>query len=99
LPAHSKLYAAYAHLKSGSIPVDVGDLVHSGQVIGQAGVSGNAKYKSAWRGTSGVPVEEQHLHFEIRTEARPGLGLGGRISPMKIFGLPPKKSPLTDPID
>jgi hypothetical protein len=88
LPTHPKLYAAYAHLKSGSISVNVGDSVSIGQVIGQAGVSGNCKYRVAWQ-TGGVPVEEQHLHFEIRTEARPGRGIGGRVSPMEIFGPPP----------
>ncbi|MDR2092335.1 MAG: peptidoglycan-binding protein, partial [Azoarcus sp.] len=39
------------------------------------------------------------LIFELRTEPRPGLGLGGRISPMKLFGLPPKNSPVIDPVN
>jgi murein DD-endopeptidase MepM/ murein hydrolase activator NlpD len=100
LPDHPKLYAAYAHLKSGSISVNVGDKVEAGRVIGEAGVSGNARYKNAWKGPNGVvPKDEQHLHFEIRTKMPPGKKLEGRISPMKIFGSPPKKSPVTDPIN
>jgi murein DD-endopeptidase MepM/ murein hydrolase activator NlpD len=98
LPAYPKLYAAYAHLKSGSISVSAGDSVRAGQTIGQAGVSGNCKYKDAWQ-KNGVPKEEQHLHFEIRTKARVGRGLDGRISPMEIFGLPPKRSPVISPLE
>ncbi|MDR2093667.1 MAG: peptidoglycan DD-metalloendopeptidase family protein, partial [Azoarcus sp.] len=98
LSAYPKLYAAYAHLKSGSIPVNAGDSVSAGQVIGQAGVSGNCKYMNAWR-INGVPREDQHLHFEIRTRQPPGNQLDGRISPMEIFGVPPKHSPVISPLE
>ena len=46
-------------------------------LIGTTGESGNAQ---------GMPEKDQHLHFEIRTTASPGRGLGGRISPLRIFG-------------
>jgi murein DD-endopeptidase MepM/ murein hydrolase activator NlpD len=45
-----------------------------GDVIGFAGRSGNA------RGTS------VHLHFEMRTVKKPGLGLKGRVTPATTFG-------------
>jgi hypothetical protein len=45
------LYALYGHLKPGSIPVQKGDAVKKGQIIGLVGNSGN----------SDLP----HLHFQI----------------------------------
>ena len=41
------------------------------------GDSGNAQ---------GMPVADQHLHFEIRTAAEPRSGLQDRVSPLVIFG-------------
>jgi murein DD-endopeptidase MepM/ murein hydrolase activator NlpD len=76
-------YAFYAHMKS--ISVSKGDIVAIKQQIGQTGNSGNAKNLSQ---------SEDHLHFEIRTKAYTGLGLGGRVSPMKIY----KKCPLRKPV-
>lgn len=74
------LYAAYAHLSAAA--VKPGDSVTRGQVIGKSGDSGNAK---------GMTGEDLHLHFEVRTNPAPGLGLSGRVSPMIIFGTCPLK--------
>lgn len=74
------LYAAYAHLSK--VDVKQGYAVKRGQVIGATGESGNAK---------GMTKPDQHLHFEIRTEPRPGVGLGGRLSPIEVFGVCPLK--------
>jgi murein DD-endopeptidase MepM/ murein hydrolase activator NlpD len=100
LPDHPHLYVVYAHLKNGSVPEKLlkkDAPVDAGDIIGKAGVSGNCKYKEAWV-KNGVPREEQHLHFEIRTKEHPGRLLNDRISPMKIFGLPPKSSPVISPL-
>jgi hypothetical protein len=45
------VYAFYAHLKRGSMKVDVGDRVHLGDEIGRTGNSGN--------------TSEAHLHFHL----------------------------------
>jgi hypothetical protein len=45
------VYATYAHLQRGSIGVDVGDHVQSGQNIGRLGNSGNSS--------------QPHLHFQL----------------------------------
>lgn len=79
-----KRFAAYAHLKK--VDVTEGQAVAKGQQIGLTGDSGNAH---------GLPDDQMHLHFEIRTVPRPGLGLGGRVSPIEVFG----KIPLQAPID
>ncbi|HWJ41067.1 MAG TPA: M23 family metallopeptidase [Candidatus Limnocylindrales bacterium] len=44
-------YAAYAHLRPGTIKVKVGDTVHAGDVLGHLGNTGNST--------------EPHLHFQI----------------------------------
>ncbi|MFF5476804.1 M23 family metallopeptidase [Streptomyces sp. NPDC012935] len=44
-------YAAYAHLRRGSLAVREGDRVHAGQVIARCGNSGNSS--------------EPHLHFQL----------------------------------
>lgn len=83
-------YAAYSHLSAAS--VKLGEMVSMGQMIGKTGNSGNAK---------SMKGADQHLHFELRTMPTPGLGLGGRLSPIKIFGVCPlkeavKRKALTD---
>lgn len=77
------IYAHYAHM--GSIGVIVGAKVRAGQEIGLTGESGNAR---------GMALADQHLHFELRTTPAPGLGLTGRISPLRLFG----KCPLIEAI-
>ena len=72
------VWAFYAHLSSAA--VRVGDRVAPAQVIGATGESGNAR---------GMAAEDQHLHFEIRTEPHPGRGLAGRISPLELYGTCP----------
>jgi len=68
------LFAAYAHLSA--VKVTAGERVVKGQPIGLTGDSGNA------RGMSG---RDLHLHFEVRTQPRPGRGLAGRLSPLNVF--------------
>lgn len=82
--SHGKetLYAYYAHLSS--VGVKDGDTVRQGQQIGATGKSGNAK---------NLKPADDHLHFEIRQKPACGLGLAGRISPMKIYGTCPLKEP------
>jgi len=83
---YAQLWAFYAHLRDAT--VKVGDRVTAGQVIGHTGESGNAK---------GMPVEDQHLHFEVRIEASPGLGCAGRISPREVYGVCPLTEAVGDP--
>ena len=80
------MWTFYAHLSSAA--VRVGERVTAGQVIGATGESGNAR---------GMAVEDQHLHFEVRTEPRPGRGLAGRISPLELYGTCPLHAPAEDP--
>ncbi len=69
------LYAFYAHLQK--VYVGEGDDVEWNDLICKTGESGNA---------SGMAMADQHLHFEIRTEAEPRLGLRDRLSPLHVFG-------------
>jgi murein DD-endopeptidase MepM/ murein hydrolase activator NlpD len=70
------LYAFYAHLSQ--VFVKTNDWATEGQRLGLSGKSGNASgFKS---------IEDEHLHFEVRTEVAPGKGLKGRLDPAKIFG-------------
>ena len=50
-------YALYAHLKTGSIKVQMGDRLHSGQVIASLGNSGNS--------------DAPHLHFHVMSAPDP----------------------------
>ena len=75
-------FAFYAHL--GTTEVAVGARVPAGARLGTTGRSGNA---------SRLPAHEDHLHFEARTIAHPGLGLEGRITPFKWFGVCPLHEP------
>ena len=77
------LWAFYAHLLS--VDVVLGQDVVEGQQVGRTGESGNA---------AGMPIEDQHLHFEIRTAASVGRGLVGRISPLSVFGTCPLHAPI-----
>jgi murein DD-endopeptidase MepM/ murein hydrolase activator NlpD len=75
---NSGMFAAYCHLSE--VDVSVGDSVNLGQKIGLTGSTGNA---------AGLPISDSHLHFEVRAEPLTGLGLDGRVSPIKIFGVCP----------
>jgi len=85
--AGQDLYAAYAHLSQ--ILVNANDSVSLGQKIALTGNSGNA---------GSMTGLDQHLHFEIRTMAMPGLGLAGRKSPLQIYHKCPLQAPVLDPI-
>src|SRR5205085_2151769 len=50
-------YALYAHMKTGSVKVKVGDRLTSGQVIGNLGNSGNS--------------DAPHLHFHVMSTPDP----------------------------
>ena len=61
----------YAHLSE----VNVNDVVSEGQIIAKSGDTGNA----------GSPnVEDQHLHFELRSQPGNAIGLNGKINPNEI---------------
>ena len=65
-------YAFYAHLSA--VFVRAGRAVLEGDEIGLTGNSGNA---------GNTPP---HLHFELRTTARPSTGLSGRLDPGELLG-------------
>jgi murein DD-endopeptidase MepM/ murein hydrolase activator NlpD len=72
------LFVFYAHLSQ--VKVKVGQKVKAGDVIGLSGSTGNAaKMKTKAQGS--------HLHFEVRTEALPGVGMIGRLDPLEYFEL------------
>jgi murein DD-endopeptidase MepM/ murein hydrolase activator NlpD len=73
-------YAFYAHLDYSY--VELGDKIKAGQLIALSGNSGNAK---------NMKGKNQHLHFEIRTKAKAGKGLSGRVSPLELYGKCPLK--------
>jgi murein DD-endopeptidase MepM/ murein hydrolase activator NlpD len=64
-------YTLYGHL--GAVGVKQGQAIGVGEAIGQSGQSGNAR---------GTP---QHVHFEIRTQERPGGGIANRCDPIRAF--------------
>lgn len=72
---NTTLYAFYAHLStvlvSQAAPVEEGDL------IALTGKSGNA---------SNMSKQDEHLHFEIRTQPSLGKGLAGRVDPGEVLG-------------
>lgn len=76
------LYAFYAHMHA--IMVTPGQQVRINDRIGTTGKSGNAESLAAI---------DDHLHFEIRTIPRPGLGLVNRMSPLKLYGTCPMTGP------
>jgi len=73
----STYYAFYAHLEQ--VFVRTGDSVPAGQIIGLSGMSGNAKK---------LPVDQAHLHFEVRTIPRTSTGLPNHLDPSLFFPLP-----------
>lgn len=77
-PALHGRFAFYSHLDR--IDVKVGEKLIAGDQIGLSGDTGNAK------GMTTV-AKGGHLHFEIRTVRRAGLGLNGRIDPLPFVTL------------
>ena len=77
-------WAFYAHLSK--VMVEEGDEVQRNQLVCYTGESGNAQ---------GMPVDDQHLHFEIRTTEEPRSGLEDRVSPLLVFGSCPLKLGVT----
>jgi murein DD-endopeptidase MepM/ murein hydrolase activator NlpD len=77
------LYAFYAHLDKSY--VKEGDAVAPNDFIAACGKSGNAR---------NLPKSDEHLHLEIRTRLKPGLGLEHRLDPVKVFGKCPLKLPI-----
>jgi murein DD-endopeptidase MepM/ murein hydrolase activator NlpD len=55
-------FAHYLHLRPGTVRVKSGDLVRRGDVLGEIGVSGDAR--------------EPHLHFEVTTRPEFAIGEG-----------------------
>ena len=74
----SGLFAFYAHLSE--VAIKVGDKVTTGQVIAKTGSTGNAK------GMDTI-AKGGHLHFEVRMTQSVGLGLFGRLDPLKFVEL------------
>jgi murein DD-endopeptidase MepM/ murein hydrolase activator NlpD len=74
----SGLFAFYAHLSE--VAMKVGDKVTTGQVIAKTGSTGNAK------GMDTI-AKGGHLHFEVRMTQSVGLGLFGRLDPLKFVEL------------
>jgi len=72
---NSIYYAFYAHLSEIDSSVTLDADIKKGSLIGKTGNSGNA---------SSLTGDDQHLHFECRTEVSPGLGLVSRESPNTI---------------
>ena len=67
------VYSFYAHLSGVNVNVD--DVVSEGQIIAKSGDTGNA-------GTTNI--EDQHLHFELRSQPGNVRGLSGKINPNEI---------------
>jgi murein DD-endopeptidase MepM/ murein hydrolase activator NlpD len=55
-------FANYHHLQPGSLRVKAGDRVRRGQVLARVGDSGDSR--------------EPHLHFEVTTSPKQGMGEG-----------------------
>lgn len=71
-------YAFYAHLDD--VFVKAGQLVKDGGFLAITGDSGNAK------GMTTI-AKGGHLHIEIRETANVGIGLAGRLDPLKFIKL------------
>jgi murein DD-endopeptidase MepM/ murein hydrolase activator NlpD len=66
-------YAFYGHLSE--ISVKSGDQIKEGDAIGKTGNTGNAY---------NMKGEDEHLHFEYRTQEKCGKGLAGRLDPNEV---------------
>lgn len=76
--AGKTLYAFYAHL--GRVDVFEGVMAEEGTPVGTTGRSG--------KGAGHLPIDEAHLHFEIRTIPATGKGLGNHLDPALFFKTP-----------
>jgi|SRR5208283_211285 len=73
-----EFYAFYAHLQN--VRVQTGTIVSEGDLIGLTGRSG--------LGAGKLPIDQAHLHFEIRRLAATGKGLKNHVDPIHFFSLP-----------
>ena len=71
IPLDTQKFYAFSHLDD--VYVAEGQEVHIGDVIGRTGRSGH--------GAARLPIDQAHLHFEIRTIPATGRGLGQHIDP------------------
>jgi murein DD-endopeptidase MepM/ murein hydrolase activator NlpD len=71
-------YAFYAHLQS--VVVSAGMIVEEGACLGFTGRSGKEARK--------LPIDQAHLHFEIRTIPATGKGLGHHLDPAEFLPRP-----------
>ena len=67
------IYSFYAHLDK--VNVKVGESVTEGQVVAKSGISGNA---------SNLKGQDQHLHFELRSQPDNIKGLTGKLDPNTV---------------
>lgn len=74
----SEVYFFYAHLSKIYSGISEGKHVSCGEPLGETGSTGNAiKMTTISKGA--------HLHFEIRTKARLGIGIKGRLDPAPLI--------------
>lgn len=72
LPDGRTVHVLLAHLRQGSVRVQVGDTVQAGDLIGQVGNSGN--------------TSEPHLHLGVNVDAQISDPLGGEGVPFMVDG-------------
>ncbi|EOZ6414079.1 LysM peptidoglycan-binding domain-containing protein [Cronobacter turicensis] len=70
----TEVYFFYAHLSAIHSGIFVGKNVTSSEILGETGCSGNAE------GMTSIALGA-HLHFEVRTIARAGVGMANRLDP------------------
>lgn len=70
---NNTVYSFYAHLDK--VNVKVGESVTEGQVVAKSGISGNS---------SDLKGQDQHLHFELRSQPDNIKGLTGKLDPNTV---------------
>ena len=70
---NNTIYSFYAHLDK--VNVKVGESVTEGQVVAKSGISGNS---------SDLKGQDQHLHFELRSQPDNIKGLTGKLDPNTV---------------
>jgi hypothetical protein len=78
------VYAAFAHLKRGSVQVTKGQRVAAGQQLAECGNSGNSS--------------EPHLHFQLMEHPHASIAAGLPFT-FKEYGVPRNLEPLRSPAD